>query len=241
MPDKPEEKPTYRRVLWGRAHAEWMPTRDRLIWGVITAVVGFGIAYCAGRQMTPQQYPLLAGGIGAVGGVVLVALLYLLWHRLRAPARIWADDQITIEKLIQERDSLSERLLAQQGENARQMGHLQRQLEEQREFNYREALSARLELEIGEESRRTLEERLRLGEARLIALEKEIGSGDFSHAAEVLALRKILPSIFSAGVHGRTRQRIIERVHDLAEAVEIHFRRSEDPPPSTASEPDQQP
>jgi len=104
----------YSRLVWERAYSDWRSTRDRLVWGVITAVLGFVVALFAGRQMIPTQHPLAAGLIGAVGGPLLAAFLYLVWHRFRSPVGIWADDQRTIAELTARCERLETDIVALQ-------------------------------------------------------------------------------------------------------------------------------
>lgn len=102
-----EHETTYRRVIWSRTLADWKPTRDRLIWGVVAATIASIVAAAVGSQMRPPQTPLLTAPVEAIGGVVLAAAVYLLWSRFRAPSKIWAYDQTTIQRLQSELDTRS--------------------------------------------------------------------------------------------------------------------------------------
>jgi len=177
-------------MVWRRAYTDWKAAvQARLVWTVVTAIVISIIAAIAGVWVMPGPEE-----IGASFGIAIAAILYILWFRFRAPAKIWTENRGTIESL-------------------------ERQLQRLEATDLPAIIEDRLRMEIGSTARRMAHEKIKRAEELVSIFEKEVDSEDFRHATDIRIIAKLLPEI-PEPPRGYDPTALANRIHKLLLAVE---------------------
>jgi hypothetical protein len=150
---------------------------------------------------------LIGAVVGAIGGPLVLSILHFLVKFFAAPAAIWRQQEADAEKLRQRNESLKKIIYDERWLKLK-----------------RDLVLENLETKVGERSGVSPVVRLQRWRARLIELEGEFQSGNYSNALEVLifkdihlgAVARVMPELSVA------RRDITDRVAVLAEQANRH-------------------